>query len=280
MTVQTTLREGQSILFYAEVETPVLDAVVLLAEALGVTKERLLASLPEEVGGEDYGHYRHLIDLRCSGRPVSYIRKKKEFYSLDFYVDERVLVPRPDTETLVEEALLILQGDSGAKKVHDVCTGSGCIAIALKSILTGLEISASDISPEAGAVFRLNSESHLGCHLPFWLSDLLQDVPGKFDLIIANPPYLKDQEVENMKKIGWPEPDLALKGGPEGTTLIRRLIRQLPEKLESGAYFLLEADRDQMEILTALLEAAGLGQISVIKDLAGRERVIKAEMLH
>ncbi len=278
MTVQTVLREGQSILFYAEVETPVLDATVLLAEALEVSKERLLASFPDTVDEGGYRRYRRLLDLRCSGRPVSYIRKKKEFYSLEFYVDERVLVPRPDTETLVDEALDLIRENPGTVRCHDLCTGSGCLAITLKACRPDSEISASDISPEAEEVFRINCENILGFQIPFYVSDLLVDVPDRFDLIAANPPYLTDREVENLKKIGWPEPALALKGGPEGLSIARRLIRQAPEKLSDRGALILEASPGQIKSLTALLEEAGFREIAVRKDLAGRERVIRARI--
>ncbi len=278
MTVQYVLKEGQSILFYAEVETPMLDAMILLSEAREESKEKLLSSLPEAVSEKDYLRYRRLLDLRCSGQPVSYIRRRKEFYSLDFYVDERVLVPRPDTEILVEEALNTLHEMPLIRRLHDACTGSGCIAITLKHELPELEITASDKFPEVEEIFYLNSTKNLSFPLTFYLSDLLEDVPGNYDLITANPPYLKDTDVENMKKIGWPEPELALKGGLDGTTVAKRLIEQSVQKLYSGGFLLLEAAPDQMKDLMGAAESAGFREISIIKDLAGRERVFKARM--
>jgi len=178
MTVRAALEEGKSLLYYGEVETPLLDATVLLSEALGVSKERLLASLPDPLPEEPYRRFRGFLDRRLSGHPVSYIRGRKEFYSLEFLVDERVLVPRPETELLVEEALRLLpDGPPRGRgfRVHDACTGSGCVAIALKHSLPELEVSASDLSRGALAVARANARRLLapGAGLRFYRTDLL-----------------------------------------------------------------------------------------------------------
>ena len=277
MTIGGALNRGKERLFYAEVDTPVLDATVLLSEALETSKERLLASLPDALDSECWQRYCGLLDLRCAGQPVSYIRRKKEFFSLEYYVDPRVLVPRPDTEVLVEEALRLLQTQPLIRRVHDACTGSGCVAISLKHSFPTVNVSGSDVSREALRVARLNARRLLengGVRL--YRSDLLTRVPGRYDLIVANPPYLTDGEVENMEKIGWPEPALALQGGVDGTDLLRRLIRQARRKLRPGGILLLEASPPQMNLLERELGERGYGEIAVLPDLAGRERVIRA----
>lgn len=277
MTVGHALNRGKRLLFYAEVDTPMLDATVLLSEALETSKERLLASLPDPMDEEGFSRFRSFIDLRCAGLPVSYIRKKKEFFSLEFHVDERVLVPRPDTEILVEEALRTLKAYPQAKRVHDACTGSGCVAIALKYSIPELKVSASDISVEALQVAVRNARRLLPtARIRLYRSDLLAGVPGRYDLITANPPYLTDLEVENMRKVGWPEPELALQGGVHGTDLLHRLIRQSSRKLRSTGYLLLEAAPQQMPVLQRELEDQGFKGITVTPDLGGRDRVIKA----
>jgi release factor glutamine methyltransferase len=316
MTVGNALQEGQSRLFYAEVDTPLLDATVLLCEALDTTKERLLASLPEPLPEECYRRYSELLSRRSAGVPVSYLRGKKEFFSLEFRVDERVLVPRPDTEILVEEALRILDEHRSLRRIHDACTGSGCVAIALKHSRPDLEISTSDLLPQVREVFAENARRILGsplaCGKPFGaeaaspfftagapcagtgsrpvdagaaapaisftLSDLLADVRGPFDLITANPPYLSDREVENLLKIGWPEPPQALRGGPEGLDLLERLIRQAPERLARPGWLVLEAAPPQMQALKELLTGAGFEDVAVVPDLAGRARVIRGSL--
>jgi len=277
MTVGGALNQGKQRLFFAEVDTPMLDATVLLSEALEVSKERLLASLPDPLEAEGWRRYCGFLDLRCAGLPVSYIRRKKEFFSLEYYVDARVLVPRPDTELLVEQAIALLSDGAKGGRVHDACTGSGCVAIALKHTLPELEVSASELSRQALRVAEMNARRLLPAgRIRLYRSDLLSRVPGRYDLITANPPYLSDGEVEKMKKVGWPEPALALSGGSDGTDLLRRLIRQAPRKLRAGGHLLLEADPAQMPALRRELAERGFDGITVAADLGGRDRVILA----
>ena len=173
MTVRTLLTQGYDTLFFAELESPLLDAVVLLAHALSVTKERLLASMPDEVEPEAEKRFRGFLDMRCSGSPVSYIRRVKEFYGLEFYVDERVLVPRPDTEVLVDKVLRVVKADPRLRLVHDTCTGSGCIGITLQRTTPELTVSASDISASALDVAAMNAQRILGKEIESYHSDLL-----------------------------------------------------------------------------------------------------------
>jgi release factor glutamine methyltransferase len=278
MTARSLLTQGYDTLFYAEVHTPFLDAVVLLAHALEATKEKLLASLPDEVQPDVESRYRDFLDLRCRGVPVSYIRRVKEFYGLDFYVDERVLVPRPDTEVLVEKVLQCVHADPRLRRVHDACTGSGCIGIAVKRTAPDLEVSASDISAAALEVAAVNAERILGGTFPAFRSDLLESVPGSFDLIASNPPYLRDDEVADLRRLGWREPELALAGGRDGTTLAERLIRAAPARLSTGGWLVLEAAPLQITKLFALMDQAGFHTIDVEKDLAGSSRVIAGRL--
>jgi release factor glutamine methyltransferase len=222
--------------------------------------------------------YRGLLDRRCAGTPVSYILRRKEFYGLDFYVDERVLVPRPDTEVLVEKVLRLVQSDPRLRRVHDACTGSGCVGISVKSASPDLEVSASDISLEALEVAAMNARRILGGELATFRSDLLEAVPGPFDVIAGNPPYLRDAEVKDMQALGWPEPELALKGGADGTRLLARLIRSAPRRLAPGGWLLLEAAPPQFNRLHALMDQAGFHTIDIEKDLAGNNRVIAGRL--
>ena len=278
MTARSLLKQGYDKLFYAEVETPLLDAVVLLAHASALTKEKLLASLPDPVGEGIEDAFQALIDRRCAGTPVSYLRRQKEFYGLDFYVDERVLVPRPDTEVLVEKALRVARGDPRLRRVHDSCAGSGCVGISLQNAMPQLVVSASDLSPQALEVLEMNARRLLSGPFPAYHSDLLERVPGQFDLIVSNPPYLRDDEMEDMRKLSWPEPDLALRGGTDGTLVADRLIRAAPERLAPGGWLLLEASPLQITKLYALMDQAGFHSIDVDKDLGGRDRVIAGRL--
>ncbi len=278
MTVRSLLAKGYDTLFFAEVDSPLLDALVLLAYALNITKEKLLAALPDELAPGIEELYRGLVDRRCAGTPVSYIRRVKEFYGLEFYVDERVLVPRPDTEVLVEKVLQVVRSDPRLRRVHDACTGSGCVGISVKRAAPDLEVSASDISTDALAVATMNARRILGTELATYRADLLDGVPGPFDVIVGNPPYLKDAEVKDMQALGWPEPELALRGGTDGTQLAARLIRSAPRLLSPGGWLLLEAAPLQFNRLYALMDQAGFHTIDVEKDLGGANRVIAGRL--
>ncbi len=278
MTARSLLTQGYDRLFYAEVDTPLLDAVVLLAHASAQSKERLLASLPEAVSEEVAEAYQDLIARRCAGTPVSYLRRQKEFYGLEFYVDERVLVPRPDTEVLVEKALRLARGDPHVRRVHDSCAGSGCVGISLQSAMPELAVSASDVSPHALEVLELNARRLLPVPFPSYRSDLLEQVPGEFDLIVSNPPYLRDDEIADMRKLAWPEPELALRGGADGTAVAERLIRAAPARLAPGGWLALEASPLQITKLYAIMDQTGFHSIDVDKDLAGRDRVIAGRL--
>jgi release factor glutamine methyltransferase len=278
MTINDALIEGFSILFYAEVATPNLDNTILLSDALGMTKERLYANLSDQVGDDAYRRYRESLDKRCSGNPVSYIIGRKEFYGIEFYVDERVLVPRPDTETLVETTAGLIGIRQDNCKVIDVCTGSGCVALTLKTMMPSLDICASDISARALEVFRINSRRILGYEMQSYESDLFDGIAESFDIIVSNPPYLADKEVGDMKKTGWPEPSLALRGGASGRDVTEKLISRAKEKLLKGGWLILESAPGYMDALQGFMKSKGYAGIFVGKDLGSFDRVIAGKM--
>jgi HemK-like putative methylase len=191
-------------------------------------------------------------------------------------VDERVLVPRPETETLVESVLDLAGRKRSLRSLHDACTGSGCIAIACAASLPSMEVSVSDISAAALEVCAANCRRLLGKELPATQSDLLDGVSGRFDVITANPPYLTDEEVEAMLARRWPEPRLALAGGPDGAAVARRLLRQAKKHLSAGGSLFMEIAPAQSAPLCAELEEAGYQRVRVIRDLSGRDRVVAA----
>ncbi|MFP4566106.1 MAG: peptide chain release factor N(5)-glutamine methyltransferase [Spirochaetaceae bacterium] len=299
MTVREAILEGTARLTERGVETPYLDATVLLAFCMGITKEHLFAELLRTVPAGALGNFRDSIARRERGIPVSYIRRQKEFYGRLFYVDERVLVPRPDTETAVEAALEILDrrmraragtrtggraggrigerrdaSEADALRVLDCCTGSGAIAVTLAAERPGIEVGGCDISEGARDVFVLNSRRILGAELPFHAADVLDGVPGTWDLIVANPPYLTSDEVAEMQRRGWPEPPDALDGGADGLELVRRLIREALHSLKSYGYLVIEVADEQNMGVRALLQDAGYEDIGTREDLAGRRRVV------
>ncbi len=276
-TVRDALSEATERL--TAVDTPFLDATLLLSHALCITKEELLASYPEEIPESILKTYQSYIDKRLSGIPVSYILRKKEFYGLPFYVDERVLVPRPETETLIEAALREIAAFPEKRRLLDLCTGSGCIAISLGYLHPELFLSASDISPHALEVARINARHLLSTPPRFIESDLFEEVEGKFDLIVSNPPYLTEEETEEMRKKGWPEPEVALHGGEDGLEQVRRIARDGFAHLTTNGYLLLEGDTRRIEALADILRFEGYQEVEVYPDLSERGRAVGGRKL-
>ena len=270
-TIQEALTKGAS--FLTESETPFLDSSLLLASVMNIPKEKLFASYPDPVTGEQYIRYRELIDRRKKNIPIAYLLNRKEFYGLPFFVDERVLIPRPDTETLIETALSLLNKQPNLTRILDLCCGSGCIGITLKHEVPECLVTCSDVSEDVLDVCRLNSKKLLGEVLPAVKSDLFETISGKFDIIISNPPYLTKEEVHRMTMDGWPEPELALKGGKDGLRFIRKIITEAGTYLSPGGYILLESAIDQTYYIKQELTAAGFTETTVVQDLTGRNRV-------
>jgi release factor glutamine methyltransferase len=282
--------------------TPRLDAEVLAAHALGATRVQLYVQYDRPLVAAELDALRELVKRRQGGESVAYITGKKEFWGLELGVDARVLVPRPDTETLVDEALARLgarragageateaaggdgaaaAGDGPPARVVDVGTGSGAIAVALaKSAGKGraaCTVVASDVSPDALAVARANAERH-GVAITFVEGDL--DAPlgphAPFDLIAANLPYVPAGEIAGLAPEVRAEPRLALDGGADGLDLVRRLVAAAPALLAPGGAIVLEIGDGQAAATAALLTAAGFTGVRVRRDLGEIDRVVSA----
>ena len=263
-------------------ETPFLDASLILAKSLGISRSTLLARLPEQMGPQPEG-FAALWLRRLAGEGISYILGRREFFGREFLVDGRVLSPRPDTELLVAAALELGDGlgkaqGKGALRVHDLCTGSGAVAVSLAAERPFWELSASDISADALEVAMINSLGILGRHIPLAQADLLEGLGGPFDLITANPPYVPTEETTTLLEEGWGEPRLALDGGVDGLDIIRRLAAQAPATLARGGFLLVEIDALQAAETRSILEKEGFEGLKIWKDLAGLERVVSARL--
>lgn len=280
MDIRNALADAAEKIYPKWPDTPFLDASVILQKAIGISKEKLTASYCMKVSPEALVSFENMVAKRISGWPVSYIINEKEFFSLPFYVDDRVLVPRADTEILVEKVIeaakkLSIHRDKEKIKILDLCTGSGCIAISLDHEIGNIaNLYASDISPTAFEVFNRNSIAILGRQLPFIKSNLLESVKDKFDIIVSNPPYLTAFEVEEMKEKNWPEPVIALKGGLDGLDLIKQIVQNSWQNLTPEGLLALEADPNQMEAIEKLLTENSYKGIEIAKDLADQNRVI------
>ncbi len=247
-----------------------LDAQLLLLHALGKSdRERawLLAHDQDEILATDLTDYLTLAQRRKTGEPVAYLTGHKEFFGLNLQVDARVLVPRPDTETLVEWALLAMGG--AGSTVLDLGTGSGAVALAIKHAQPLAHVSAVDFSTEALAVAQANAQQ-LKLDVAFRQGDWLKGVQGRFDLIVSNPPYV---EVADPHLVALThEPLQALASGHDGLDDIRKIIGQAVAHLNPGGWLLLEHGHDQATRVRQLLASAGLGQVQSRRDLAGIER--------
>jgi release factor glutamine methyltransferase len=264
-------------------DTPFLDASLLLASVLGIPRSSLLARLPEPMDKTPES-FDALWARRLAGEGISYLLGRREFFGRDFIVDKRVLSPRPDTEVLVAAALELgdglcaVRGTKGLR-VHDLCTGSGAVALSVAAERPSWEVSASDISGAALEVASSNSLSILGRLIPLERADLLEGIAGPFDVVTANPPYVPSREAVSLLESGWGEPLLALDGGADGLDIVRRLAVQAPAALARCGFILVEIDALQAAETRSILEKEGFDGVRIWKDLAGRDRVVSARLL-
>lgn len=273
MVLSDVLRYGEETLQNAGIADAKIDAFTLLEMASGVNRTTYLLYKDHKVNEQQFESYKRLIERRAAHEPCQYIVGKCEFMGFEFEVNPSVLIPRQDTETLVEEVLKIMPGKS---RVLDLCTGSGAIAISLQRYRPDIYPTAVDISGEALNVAVANSRAR-HCIIDFVQSDLFEalDPNEKFDVIVSNPPYVSDAEYETlMPEVKDHEPALALKAGEKGLDIYERLIREAPSYLKEGGILALEIGCSQAEAVTKLMEAQGFVEIKVVKDLAGLDRVV------
>jgi release factor glutamine methyltransferase len=247
-------------------ETPRLDAELLLAAAMGVDRAAVVADPGRAIEPDAARRFMEYAARRRSREPVAYILGTKGFRSIELAVDPRVLIPRPETEHLVEAVLDLPTG----ARVCDVGTGSGAIALALKSERPDLRVVATDASAEALEVARANAE-RLGLDVELHHGDLLASVRGPLDAVVSNPPYVEDG-AELAPEIVRYEPALALRAGPDGLDVIRRLLPAVGAT--SAGTVALEVGDGQSAAVAALMREAGFGDVSVVRDYAGIERVL------
>ena len=257
--------------------TPRLDAQLLLAHVLQKDRVYLYTHFDQPLAPDELAAFRGLIQRRLAGESVAYLLGKKEFRSLELTVDARVLVPRPDTETLVDVALALLPEDG---RVADIGTGSGAIALALKQERPALEVLAVDRSSDAATVARQNA-ARLSLEVEILEGDLLAPLAarGPFALIASNPPYIPTAEIATLAPEVQKEPRAALDGGRDGLDLVRRLIREAPPLLAPAGALALEIGAGQAPAVAALFAADGRYEAATLtKDLAGIERVVAARL--
>lgn len=273
-TVGTLLKRATEILTGRGFRSPRLDAELLLVHALGLRdRVELYTNFDRPLTDKEVESYRQLIVRRARGEPVAYITGKKEFYGFEFYVEKGVLIPRPETELLVEVVYEFLKGKEGLTVV-DVGTGSGCIVLSLCKLTGGKhKFYGTDVSVKALSVAEVNKK-RLGCDVEFLKGDLLSPIDFPVDVVVSNPPYVPFGDTRLEKEVLKFEPAVALFGGKRGTEIIERLISQSYEKLRTGSFIALEVGEEQWQEVHKLLESAGFSSIKVYKDLSGIERVL------
>jgi release factor glutamine methyltransferase len=276
-TITTALRWATSQLTPTS-PTARLDAELLLAHVLGWNRSTLLAERTTPLSQPAIEQFGDLISRRANREPVAYLIGQREFYGLSFMVDRRVLIPRPETELLVDLALERLRSLDGSPRILDLCTGSGCIAIAIAHQLPNVHVHASDLSADALSIAQLNVVRYeLTGRITFHHGDLFAPLDGQFDLIVSNPPYTILSEIE--LGVYQYEPHLALDGGAAGLDLYQRILAQAPTYLASGGSLLLEIGASQAASIVALAEASWVAPaIEVHRDLAGHDRVVAIQI--
>jgi release factor glutamine methyltransferase len=253
--------------------TPRLDAELLVGHALGLPRIELYTNFDRPLDEPELAACRVLLERRGRREPVAYILGRWGFHGLDLAVDGRVLVPRPETEVLVERCLALLDG-LRAPRFADVGTGSGAIALAVKAARPDASVTATDVSADALAVARTNAAA-LGLEVELVETDLLAGVEGRFAVVASNPPYIGEGEMAALEpEVAEYEPRLATVAGPSGTEVLERLVAAAPAALEPGGSLVVECGAGQAEAVRSLMAAAGAAETSAEPDLAGIDRVV------
>ncbi len=273
MKVSLLLTSAMSKFSDAGIETPRLDAEVLLAHVLNTTRAGLLASLQDEVSSSKQALFSSLVSRRQLREPIAYIVGKKEFWSLDINVEKGVLIPRPETEHVVEQALILAKSRGKAPSILDLCTGSGCVAVALAEELPLARITASDVSDDAVKVAKKNL-ARFGNRVRVLTGDLFSPIGSEaFDIITANPPYIPDGDENALApEIKEYEPGLALFSGKDGLDFIRRMVKTAASHLNSGGALIFEFGFGEENDVRAIGKTAGFS-VEIHKDLSGIDRV-------
>jgi len=271
------------------VEAARLCSEILLAHAMQCERLRLFTQYEQVPGPDVLAAFRESVRQAAAGRPVAYITGSKEFFSLRLEVTPDVLIPRPETEILVERVIhLVRRGNNPRPAILDLCTGSGCIAIALARHLPEAQLAASDVSPAALAVARRNAERHeLDARIAWRCGDLLAPwgraaaadesawAPPAFDIIVCNPPYIAESQAATLPvTVREHEPAAALFGGPDGLALVRRVLNEAPARLAPGGHLLCEIAWDQAAAVRELTGTGPWTDLITYRDGGGHERVV------
>ena len=292
MKIKEIIKEGIYVLKERNVSESNLKARMLLAFLLKQSKEYLITHDTDEISFEQQKEYYGYLDLLISGKPIQYITKTQEFMGLNFYVDENVLIPQPDTEILVQATQKFINTVLTRKENHklfddivkkpikvpkilDLCTGSGAIAISLAKTLANVKVFASDISKEALMIAKKNALNNKA-NVNFIESDLFENINDKFDIIVSNPPYIETNVIPTLEKEVREEPILALDGGIDGLDFYRKIAKEAVTKLNPEGMLFLEIGYNQKINVIRILKNEKYKIIKTLKDFGENDRVIIA----
>ena len=260
--------------------TSKLDAEVLLSNVLKKNIVELIIDKATKINQDEFILYKKFIKRRKLGEPIAYILNKKEFWKNTFFVDQNVLIPRPDTEVIIEEILKLISKDE-KKFILDIGTGSGCIIISIANERPNLICTAIDISKKALKVAKINAKiHHIKNRIKFYNSSVDNFFKGKYDLIVSNPPYISNLKIKYLEKdiVGY-EPLVSLKGGPDGSSILNKVIKRSSSLIKIGGKLVLEIGYDQKFKIMYLLKKENFYINKIVKDYAGNDRCVIATKL-
>ena len=275
MNIQNAIRKGKMILSEKKIKTAELDSEILMSKAINKEKKFLILNFNNEIPKENLNIFNDLVNQRSKGKPIAYLLKKKEFWKNEFVVDRNVLIPRPDTEILVEQALELTK-NKNKLNLLDVGVGSGCILLSILNEKKNFYGTGIDICGKSLSICRINSHKlGLKKRVKLFKSNIDNFQYGKYDLIISNPPYIKKYDLKCLEKdvIGF-EPKQALDGGIEGLSEIRKVISKSSELIKKNGFLILEIGFDQKNRVKQILQNKGFYIKKIVKDLSGHDRCI------
>ncbi len=270
MTIKEAIKYGSDLLKENKIEDYSIKVKILISFITGIKKDILINYEDVEILDNKLEMYIYNLNKIIEGIPIQYITKKQEFMRLDFFVDENVLIPQPDTEILVEEVLKISKLYNKKINILDLCTGSGAIAVSLAKYIKDVNIIATDISKNAIEIAEKNAiNNNVEDKIKFVVSDMFKNIENKFDIIVSNPPYIETKEIEKLSKEVKNEPIIALDGGNDGIKYYKIIADNYNKFLNIGGYLLLEIGYNQGESVSKLFKNS-----EIKKDLSGNDRVI------
>lgn len=281
MNIKELINYGKKVLNQNNIEDANIISKLLAEYILQIDRTQLVINEQSEIKEEDkHRYYLALIEI-VQGMPIQYITNKQEFMKLEFYVDENVLIPQPDTEVLVEEVIDIGKKFDTKIKVLDICTGSGCIGISIAKSIERANVVMSDISHKALEIAKNNYEKNIinGSTGEFIESDMFEKIEEKFDIIVSNPPYIESQTIQRLSEEVKKEPHIALDGGKDGLDFYRILISEAYKYLNEDGYLCMEIGYNQRDEVINLIEKNGNYKDTYCKkDLAGNDRIIVTKL--